>query len=160
GGLDAESGQGLPKVLGVAQAAERRDARMPQRRDWNRLAGSPADPGLGTDARMKDLSIRIVSAQQVLGARHHAPRLAAGDDENSAARQAIERFAQAPQWQRIAAAERVERIHQHNIQPAMNARMLKSVIQHHHVDVELALQQSAHVPTLGSYPHWSNARPE
>ncbi len=68
---------------------------------------------------------------------------AARDQHDVGARQRCERFAQAAQWETLAAAERIERVDQHDIQIARQADVLEAVVEHHHVHVELPAQQRA-----------------
>src|ERR1017187_7962268 len=142
--VESEGRERAPEIFRVAQSAEGGHARVGQRIGGHAFAGGRGNPDLRLRARVEDRRARIPAPQEMLGGLGYAAGLATRDDEDIRAGQARQRLAQAAHGQRIAAAEGIERIHQHDVQAAIEPRVLKAVVQDDHVDAEFAFQQLTH----------------
>src|SRR5882724_11824552 len=119
--------------------------------------GGQIDPTLGHRARAKNGRAGIVAAQcqlQIVGA---AIALAARDDDDIGAHQGGERLAQAPEREYFAAAERSERVNQHDVRLALEADMLKAVIEDQDVDAKALLENSPGVKAVRANAHRRHA---
>ena len=92
---------------------------------------------------MEDGCAGIVAPQQMFHALHHAARIAARDDEDAGAGEPFQRLAEPAQRQRVAAAERIQRIHQHDVDTAANPCVLKAVVQQHDVHAKFDFELSS-----------------
>src|SRR5439155_15874790 len=132
--------QRLSERCWISQAAKSAHAIEWEFPGRNFAPGGQIDPAFGHSARAKDGRARIVTSQRQLQIVRTALALAARDHDDIGAHQGCQRLAQASQRENLAAAERSQRVNQHDVHLALEAGMLKAVVEDQHVGAEALLE--------------------
>ena len=157
-------GGGVAMVIAKHQTRRGLDAQgfeRPPKRPW---LAEPTEGGnrscrnlaLGDDSRPKNRRVRIVSPDQPLDSQ--VAILGAGNDDRRGSRQRRERLTQ-PAERENAAAQRIQRVDQHDIPIALQAEMLESVIEQEDVRLQFPLHPAADFVAIGTDPHMRRGLP-
>src|SRR5262249_43469959 len=130
----------------IAQTAEHADAFHAGALDGR--SGAILHPRLRCDACAKDGRMPIPAAELLLDGGRKIGYLAAGDNDRVGATQSFDGLPQTADREDFAAAERVQRVDQDQIEIAGELYVLKAVVEHHDVAAELLTQDSSGLVTF------------